>query len=109
MHNVEIIKGIVTKLKVTNDEYRITNSKGDFYSKEIIIPKNYDLETNSIGYRTVPYSVWGQTLKDELPKNEVEEINGKINEVKTVNTKQNEVIQNMMMDILDLMYPDDSE
>ena len=25
------------------------------------------------------------------------------------NTKQNEVIQNMMMDILDLMYPDDSK
>ena len=56
------------------------------------------------------------TTKEEKLNNEIEVLNNekkslqeKISYLEDKNTKQNSVIQNMMMDILDLMYPEEAD
>ena len=99
--------------------YKITDKNRSFFNDFIYVPDNY----NPNDYEEVGYDIWGLFVNNEIPSNNVEELSNKINILKKENqkledniyilegenTKQNEVIQNMMMDILDLMYPDDSK
>ena len=69
----------------------------------------------------VGYGIWRQFLEEEIPQNKVEELKNEINTLKKEKQKledniyiledenktQNEVIENMMMNILDLMCPND--
>ena len=105
-----------SKIKVEDINNRITNKDKTLFFTESVIP------TNTVDdYEEVGYEIWGLFVNNEMPTNKVEELNNEItilkNEkqklednfciLKNENTRQNAVIENMMLDILDLMYQDD--
>ena len=96
---------------------KITDKNRSFFNDFIYVPKNYNIND----YEEVGYDIWGLFVDNEIPSNNVEELSNKINILKKENQKledniyiledennsQNEVIENMMINILDLMCPDD--
>lgn len=90
--------------------YKITDKNRSFFNDFIYVPENYNIND----YEEVGYDIWGLFVDNEISSNKVEELSNKINILKKENQKledennsQNEVIENMMMNILDLMCPDD--
>ena len=96
---------------------KITHKQRNFYTNFICLGKNDKVDN----YEEVPYEIWGQFLENEIPRNKIEEFKNEINTLKKEKQKledniyiledenktQNEVIENMMMNILDLMCPND--
>ena len=54
---------------------KITNKDRSFFSDFIYLGKNDSVDN----YEEVPYEVWGHFVKDEIPKNKVEELQQQIN------------------------------
>ena len=89
------------------------------FTFQIISNKKYNYNPND--YEEVGYDIWGLFVDNEISSNKVEELSNKINILKKENQKledniyiledennsQNEVIENMMINILDLMCPND--
>lgn len=74
MNNVKI-ENLDGAIKViANDNYKITNSKGEFYSDFIYLPSFYNLDDNPQGIRAVGYGIWGQFIEDEIPNNKAEHL-----------------------------------
>ena len=87
---------------IAEDSMMITKDRENYF-KYVFIGCNDSIEN----YNEVGYEIWSNYVTDKLPTNEVEKLNNKIIELKDENTKQNTVIENMMLDILDLMWPED--
>lgn len=112
---IENLNGLIRI--ISEGENKITNKKREFYSDFVYLGKNDSIDN----YEEVPYEVWGLFLDDEIPKNKAEELNTRIETLnkekeelndnililQDENNSQNEVIQNMMMNLLDLMCPED--
>ena len=111
---IEDLNGLIRI--ISEGENKITNKKREFYSDFVYLGKNDSIDN----YEEVPYEVWGLFLED-IPKNKAEELNTRIETLnkekeelndnililQDENNSQNEVIQNMMMNLLDLMCPED--
>ena len=69
---IENLNGLIRL--VAEGDNKITNSKRDFYTDFVYLGKN-DTTDN---YEEVPYEVWGLFLKNEVPKNKVEELQQEI-------------------------------
>ena len=112
---IEKLNGLI-KI-IAEGENKITNKKREFYSDFVYLGRNDSINN----YEEVPYEVWGHFVKDEIPRNKIKELKNEINTLKKEKQKlednnyiledenktQNEVIENMMMNILDLICPDD--
>ena len=112
---IENLSGM-TRIFAEGDN-KITNKQRSFYTDFVYLGKNDTVDN----YEEVPYEIWGQFLENEIPRNKVEEFKNEINTLKKEKQKledniyiledenktQNEVIENMMMNILDLMCPND--
>ena len=53
---------------------KITNKDRSFFSDFIYLGKNDSVDN----YEEVPYEVWGHFVEDEIPKNQVEELQQQI-------------------------------
>ena len=69
---VEDLNGLIRI--VSECKNKITNKKREFYSDFVYLGKNDSINN----YEEVPYEVWGLFLKNELPKNKVEELQQEI-------------------------------
>ena len=112
---VENLNGLIRL--IAEGDNKITNKNRSFYTDFIYLSKNDKVEN----YEEVPYEVWGLFLENEIPKNKVKELKNEINTLKKEKQKledniyiledenktQNEVIENIMINILDLMCPND--
>lgn len=85
MNNASIEK-LDSMIKIiADDDYKITNSKNDFYSDFIYLPSFYNLDDNPQGIRAVGYGIWGQFLEDELPITTAKKIESDIDGLKAEN------------------------
>ena len=69
---IENLNGLIRV--ISEGENKITNKKREFYSNFVYLGKNDSIDN----YEEVPYEVWGLFLKNEVPKNKVEELQQEI-------------------------------
>ena len=84
IQNAIIKEGVATKL-VAAHEYKITDTNYSFFSDFIYLRKNYDFDRNPNNFISVPYSIWGTYLKDELPITTAKKIESDIDGLKAEN------------------------